>query len=174
MENHWYVRCKCFCTICSASSPSWMYAWLLIFALTFLLPADLCQKIGDVVSPKLADYDVEWKHLYVASFTIDIMNRYTRKLLSIGIPLSHPLCFPDLPLYATLQQSCSCAERSMSMEFFPTRLTPTLTKYLHQFMGSSTRTGSLICWSIVLCWGCPIGIKNSVYFLIIFVIIQHK
>ena len=127
-----------------------------------------------MVSLKFADYDVEWNHLYVASFTIDMVNRYVRKLLSVGIPLSHPLCFPDLPLYATLQQSSSCAERSMSMEFFPTCLTPTLTKYLHKFLGSSAGTGSLIYQSIVLCWGCSIGIQNSVYFLIIFVIIQCK
>ena len=103
----------------------------LLSALTFLLPDDLCQKVGDVVWLKLADYDVEWKHLYVVSFTIDIMNYYARKLLSIGMPLSHPLCFPDLPLDATLQQSRSCTERPMSMKFFSMRLTPTLTKYLH-------------------------------------------
>ena len=62
---------------------------------------------------KLADYDVEWKHLYVASFTIDMVNCYARKLLSVGIPLSHALCFPDLLLYVTLQRSCSCTERSV-------------------------------------------------------------
>ena len=45
------------CTICSASSPSWMYAQL--FALTFLLLVDPCQKDGDVVSLKLTDYDIE-------------------------------------------------------------------------------------------------------------------
>ena len=33
------------------------------------------------------------------------------------------------------------------MEFFPTHLTPTLTNYLHQFLGSLARTGSLICQS---------------------------
>ena len=88
-----------------------------------------------------------------------MVNRYVRKLLSIGIPLSHPLCFPDLLLYVALQRSCSCTERSMSMEFFPMCLTPTLTKYLHKFLGSSAGTGSLICQSIVLHWGCPFGIQ---------------
>ena len=93
------------CTICSASSPSWMYTQLLIFAfyLNFSLVADFCQKVGVLVLLKLADYDIEWKHLYVASFTIDIMNHYMRKLLSVCIPLSHLLCFSDLLLYATLQ-----------------------------------------------------------------------
>ena len=97
------------------------------------MPTDLCLKVDIMVSPKLAGYDIQWKHLYVglAYFTINIMNHYTRKLLSIGIPLSHPLCFADLPLYAALQRSRSCAKRSMSMEFFLMRLTPTLTKYLH-------------------------------------------
>ena len=62
----------------------------------------------------------------------------------------------------------------MSVKFFSTHLSPTLTKYLHQFLGDLVGTGSLICWPIVLSWGCPIGKVNSVYFLIIFVIIQHK
>ena len=77
--------------------------YFLLSALTFLLSADLCQKVDDVISLKLTDYDVEWKHLYVASFTVDMVNCYVRRLLSISIPLSHLLCFPDLPLYATLQ-----------------------------------------------------------------------
>ena len=85
--------------------------------------------------------------------------------MSIGIPLSHLLCFSDLPLYVTLQRSRSCTERPMSMEFFPTRLSPTLTKYLHQFLGSSAGTRSLICRSIVLHWGCLIGLINSCLFL---------
>ena len=69
------------CTVCNASSPSWIYARLLILlsALTFLLPADLFLKVGVAVSPKLADYDTEWKHLYVGLVysTIDMMNHYT-------------------------------------------------------------------------------------------------
>ena len=64
---------------------------------------DLCQKVDDVVLLRLVDYGIEWKHLYVASFTIDMVNRYVKELLSVGIPLSHPLCFLDLPLYVTLQ-----------------------------------------------------------------------
>ena len=50
----------------------------LLSALTFLLPADLFPKVGVTVSPKLADYDAEWKHLHVglAYFTIDMMNHY--------------------------------------------------------------------------------------------------
>ena len=50
---------------------------------------------------KLADYGIEWKHLYVASLTIDMVNHCTKKLLSIRIPLSHMLCFLNLSLYAT-------------------------------------------------------------------------
>ena len=72
--------------------------------------------------------------------------------MGVSVPLSHLLCFHDLLLYVTLQRSCSCTERSVSVEFFPTCLTPTLTEYLHQFLGSSARTGSLICQSIVLHW----------------------
>ena len=59
------------------------------------------------------------------------MSCYARKLLSVGIPLSHTLCFLNLPLYATLQRSCSCSESSMSMELFPMHLTSLLTEYLH-------------------------------------------
>ena len=101
-----------------------------------------------------------------------MVNRYVKKLLSVCIPLSHTLCFLNLPLYATLQQSCSCSERSMSMEFFPTCLTSPLTKYLNKFLGRSARTGSLVCWYIVLCWEWSVGLIHSVYFLIISVVIQ--
>ena len=125
------------CTICSASSPSWMYAQLLFLlsALTFLLPDDLCWKVGDVVLPKLADCDVEWKHLYVASFTIDMVNRYVRKLLSVGIPLSHPLCFPDLPLYATLQ---NIYHWQIQQDAPPKRFS-----FLHTF---SPKSALIKCW----------------------------
>ena len=77
----------------------------LLSALTFLLPADLFLKVSVEVSPKLVDYYAEWKHLYVglAYFTIDMMDRYTLELLSIGIPLSHPLGLFDFLLYTTLQ-----------------------------------------------------------------------
>ena len=56
------------CTVCNASSPSWIYARLL----SFLLLAGLFLKVGVSVSLKLADYDIEWKHLHVESFTIDM------------------------------------------------------------------------------------------------------
>ena len=74
-----------------------------LFAVVFLLLVDLYWKVGDVAWLKLADYGTEWKHLYVASLTIDMANHCTKKLLSIRIPLSHMLCFLNLLLYATLQ-----------------------------------------------------------------------
>ena len=74
-----------------------------LFALVFLLLVDLNQKVGDVAWLELADYGVEWKHLYVASLTIDMMNHCTRKLMSVCVPLSHTLCFLNLLLYVTLQ-----------------------------------------------------------------------
>ena len=66
------------CTVCNASSPSWIYAQLLFLlsALTFLWLTDLFLKVGVLVLLKFADYDIEWRHLYVASFTIDMMNHY--------------------------------------------------------------------------------------------------
>ena len=143
-----------------------------LFALAFLLLVDLCQKVGDMALLRLADYGIEWKHLYVASLTIDMVNHCARKLLSVGIPLSHTLCFLNLLLYATLQRSCSCSKRSMSMEFFPTCLTSPLTEYLHKFLGHLARTGGLVCRYIVMCWEWSVGLIRSVYFLIISVIIQ--
>ena len=129
-----------------------MYAQLLIFTfcLVFLLLVDLYQKVDDVAWLKLADYGVEWKHLYVASLTIDMVNWCTRKLLSVCIPLSHTLCFLNLSLYVNLQRSCSCSKRSMSMEFFPLHLTSPLAEYLHKFLGRLARTRGLVCWYIVL------------------------
>ena len=64
---------------------------------------NLSRKVGDVAWLKLADYGVEWKHLYVASLTIDKANYCTKKLLSVRIPLSHTLCFLNLSLYVALQ-----------------------------------------------------------------------
>ena len=107
-----------------------------------------------------------------ASLTNDMVNRCAKKLLSVGVPLFHMLCFLNLPLYVTLQRSCSCSKRSMSMEFFPMHLTSPLTKYLHKFLGHLARTGDLVCQYIVLCWEWSIGLIRSVYFLIISVIIQ--
>ena len=82
-----------------------MYARLLIFAFccSFLLLVGLYRKVGDVAWLKLADYGIDWKHLYVASLTIDMANHFTKKLLSVRIPLSHTLCFLNLSLYVTLQ-----------------------------------------------------------------------
>ena len=144
----------------------------MLSALTFLLPADLFLKVGVKVSPKLADYDTEWKHLYVglAYFTIDMMymmKHYTLKLLSVGIPLSHPLGLFDFLLYTTLQQPRPCAERPMSVKFFSMHLSPTFAKYLHQFLGGSAGSQNLISWPVPLSSWCSIIVKCSVNFLIV-------
>ena len=139
----------------------------------FLLPADLFLKVGVKVSPKLVDYDTEWKHLYVglAYFTIDMMDHYTLELLSIGIPLSHPLGLFDFPLYTTLQRPHSCTERPMSMKFFSVHLSPTFAKYLHQVLGGLVGSWCLICRPVVLSSRCPIIVECSVNFLIVSLLI---